>query len=66
MTQLYFIHSISHTEIKSHRGWPIWKPVPKIIRFFKSHRIYRPFYIKFGEEININHTLLCLSKASYI
>ena len=51
-------------EIKSHRIWPIWKPIP--IRFFKSHRIFRPSYNTFHEEININHTFLCLSQASYI
>ena len=66
MTQPYLIHAISHTEIKSHRIWHIWKPVPKIIRIFKSHRIFRSFYIKFCEEININHILLCLLKASNI
>ena len=33
---------ITHCEIKSHRIWPIWKPIP--IRFFKSHRIFRPSY----------------------
>ena len=32
----------------------------------KSHRIFRPSYNTFFEEININHTLLCLSQASYI
>ena len=52
---------ISHCEIKSHRIWPIWKPIP--IRTFKSHRIFRPSYNIFYEEININHTLLCLSQA---
>ena len=36
---------ISHCEIKSHRIWPIWKPIP--IRFFKSHRIFRPSYNSF-------------------
>ena len=35
---------ISHFEIKSHRIWPIWKQIP--IRFFKSHRIFRPSYNK--------------------
>ena len=45
---------ISHCEIKSHRIWPIWKAIP--IRFFKSHRIFRPSYILFYEEININRT----------
>ena len=25
------IHATCHTEIKSHRIWPIWKPIP--IRF---------------------------------
>ena len=55
---------ISHCEIKSHRIWPIWKPIP--IRFFRSHSIFRPCYNTFYEEININHILLCLSQASYI
>ena len=54
---------ISHCEIKSHQIRPIWKPIP--IRFFKSHRIFRPFYNTFYEEINTNHSL-CLSQASYI
>ena len=54
----------SHCEIKSLRLWPIWKPIP--IRFFKSLRIFSPFYNTFYEEININHTLLCLSQASKI
>ena len=57
MTQPYFIYSISHTEIKSQNLAHLEA---------KSHRIFRPFYIKYCEEININHTLLCLSKASYI
>ena len=48
------IHAIFHTEIKSHRIWPILKPVP--IRFFKSHRIFRPSYNTFYVELNINHT----------
>ena len=61
-----YVHTchISHCEIKSHRIWPIWKPIP--IRFFKSHRIFRPSYNTFYEEININHTLLYFSQASYI
>ena len=42
-------------EIKSHRIWSIWKPVR--IRFLKSHRIFRPSYNTFYEEININDTL---------
>ena len=29
------IHAISYTEMKSHRIWPIWKPIP--IGFFWSH-----------------------------
>ena len=41
---------------------PIWKPIP--IRFFKSHRIFRLSYNKFYEEINLHHTILCLSQAS--
>ena len=53
-----------HCEIKSHRIWPIWKQIP--IRFFKSHRIFRPSYKTFYEEKKLNHTLLCLSKDSYI
>ena len=32
----------------------------------KSHRIFRPSYNTIFEEININHTLLFLSQASYI
>ena len=55
---------ISHCEIKSHRIWPNWKAMH--IRFFKSHRIFRPSHNPFYEEININNTLLCLSQASYI
>ena len=45
---------ISHCEIL-----PNWKPISI---FFKSLRIFRPSY----NEINRNHTLLCLSQASYI
>ena len=33
---------------------------------FKSHRIFRPFYNRFYEEININHTLLWFSQAFYM
>ena len=33
---------------------------------FKSHRIFRPFYNKFYEEININDTLSWFSQASYM
>ena len=36
------------------------------IRFFKSQRSFSPCYNTLYEEININHTLLCLSQASYI
>ena len=58
----WWVHTcqISHCEIKSHRFWPIWKPIP--IRFFKSHRIFRPSYNTFYEEINLGHSLLCLSR----
>ena len=35
-------------------------------KIFKSHRTFRPSYNTFYEEININHTLLCLSQTSYI
>ena len=35
-------------------------------KIFKSHRIFRQSYNTLYEEININHTLLCLSHASYI
>ena len=35
-------------------------------KIFKSHRIFRPSHSTFYEEINTNHTLLCLSQASYI
>ena len=33
---------------------------------FKSHRIFRPFYNRFYEEINMNNTLLWFSQASYM
>ena len=33
---------------------------------FKSHRIFRPFYNRFYEEINLIYTLLWLSQASYM
>ena len=46
------IHAISHTEIKSHRIWSIWKPVPT--RFFKSHRIFRPSYNIFKFILGVN------------
>ena len=32
----------------------------------KSSRIFRPFYNRFYEEININHTRLWFSQASYM
>ena len=35
-------------------------------KIFKSHRIFRTSYNTFYEEINIHHTLLCLSQTSYI
>ena len=62
-TLLVHICHISH-EMKSHRIWPIWKQF--LIRFFKFHIFFQPSYNIFYEEININHTLLCLSQASYI
>ena len=45
--------NLAHLEANSH----------KII---KSHRIIRPSYNTFYEEINISHTFLFLSQASYI
>ena len=33
---------------------------------FKFHKISRTFYNRFYEEININHTLLWFSQASYM
>ena len=45
--------NLAHLEASSH----------KII---KSHRIFRPSYNTFYEEINISHTLLFISQASYI
>ena len=35
-------------------------------KIIKSNRFFRPSYKTFYEEININHTLLFLSQASYI
>ena len=35
-------------------------------KIFKSQRIFRTFKNTFYKEIIINHTLLCLSQASYI
>ena len=55
---------ISHCEIKSHRIWPMWKPNSH--KVIKTHRIFRPSYNTFNEEINIHHTLLWLSQTSYI
>ena len=43
---------------------PFWKPIP--LRFFKCHKIFRPSYNTFYEEINLNHMLLYLSQSSYI
>ena len=46
--------------LKSHRIWPIWKPI---------FPIFRPSYNTFYKDININninHTLLCLSQAFWI
>ena len=55
---------ISHCEIKSHRNFAhVEANSHKII---KSHRIFRPSYNTFYEEVNINHTYLFLSQASYI
>ena len=50
------IHAISlaHLETNSHKIFQV------------SHRIFRPSYSTFYEEINLNHTLLCWSQASYI
>ena len=64
----YHTCHILHCEIKSHIIWRIWKPVPIYIRFsnLKSHRIFKPCYLTFYEEINIHNTLLCLSQISYI
>ena len=45
--------NLAHLEGNSHKN-------------FKSHRIFRPFYNRFYEEININHTLLWFSQASYM
>ena len=45
--------NFAHLEANSHKK-------------FKSHRIFRPSYTTFYEEMNINHTLLYLSQASYI
>ena len=45
--------NLAHLEASSHK-------------IFKSHRIFRPSFKTFYEEINIHHTLLCLSQASYI
>ena len=50
--------------MKSHRIWPIWKPI--LIRIFKSHRIFRPSYNTFDEKINLHHTSLFSSQAFYI
>ena len=52
------IHAISHSEIKSHRIWPICKAIP-----IKKSNLTE-FSDKFFEEININHTLLWFSQAS--
>ena len=45
--------NLAHLEANSHK-------------ITKSHGIFRPSYNTFYEEININHTLLCLPQASYI
>ena len=55
---------ISHCEIKSHRIWSIWKAFP--IKNIQFSKIFRPFYNRFYEEININSTLLLFSQASYM
>ena len=47
---------ISHCEIKSHIIWPIWKAIP--IKKIRSHRLFKPFYNRFYEEINRNRTFL--------
>ena len=63
MYTFYSIHAISHT-VRSHRIWPIRKPNSH--KIFKSHRFFRQSYNTFYEEINIHHTLLCLSETSYM
>ena len=54
----------SHCEIKSHRILAHLEGNSH--KKFKSHRIFSPFYNRFYEEININHSLLWLSQASYM
>ena len=45
--------NLAHLEANSHK-------------IFNSHRIFRPSYNTFYEEMNLHHTLLCLSQTSYI
>ena len=45
--------NLAHLEANSHK-------------IFTSHRIFRPSFNTFCEEINLHHTLLCLSQTSYI
>ena len=61
--QIIHTRHISHCEIKSHRIWPIWRAVPIKIQIteFSDH-----FATDFYEEINIKHTLLWFSQASYM
>ena len=54
---------ISHCEIKSHRISHKEGSSHKKIQF---SLIFRPFYNRFYEEININHTLLWFSQTSYM
>ena len=53
-------YHIAQCEIKSHRILPLWKPFSNLTEF--SDHLNNTLY----EEIYINHTLLCLSQASYI
>ena len=61
--QIHTCH-ISHCEIISHRIWPIWRAVP--IKKFESQNFQTGLEQIFYEEININHTLLWFSQASYM
>ena len=47
------LQNLAHLEGNSHKN-------------FKSHIIFRPFYNRFYEEININHTLLWFSQTYYM
>ena len=78
---MWIANQVLHGSCQSNSAWEsympyltLWDKISQTLAYlganshkiFKSHRIFRPSYNIFYEEININHTLLCLSQAFYI